>query len=69
MEAVRYRWPNVLVQFEDFDSCFLEVSAINFKAIALYSKLGFKNVGTRKKYYKLRDGSFQNATLMKLDLI
>ena len=58
-----------LKKFDDFDSCFLEVSAINFKAIALYSKLGFKDVGTRKNYYKLPNGSFQNATLMKLDLI
>ena len=58
-----------LKKFEDFDSCFLEVSEINSRAIALYSKLGFKDVGIRKNYYKLPNGSFENATLMKLDLM
>jgi len=53
-----------LNKFEDFDSCFLEVSEINSRAIALYSKLGFIDVGIRKNYYKLPNGSFENATLM-----
>ena len=30
---------------------FLEVSEDNYKAKSMYKKLGFKNVGTRKKYY------------------
>lgn len=38
----------------------LEVSAHNKPALALYNKLGFKEVGLRKKYYK--DGS--DAILM-----
>lgn len=58
-----------LKNFNDFESCFLEVSEINSGAIALYSKLGFKGVGIRKNYYKLPNGRFQNAALMKLDLI
>ena len=33
-------------------SVFLEVSEGNLKAKSMYKKLGFKNVGTRKNYYR-----------------
>ncbi len=40
----------------------LEVNEKNIKAIKLYSKFGFRQVGTRKKYYEGKD----SATLMSL---
>ena len=43
--------------------CCLEVKATNARAIALYSKLGFKQVGLRKGYYD--DGT--DAILMELN--
>lgn len=42
----------------------LEVNNINFPAIKLYEKNGFKNVGFRKKYYNNTD----DANIMTLKL-
>jgi len=45
---------------------FLEVAANNHLAIALYKKLGFTLITTRKDYY-LIDGTRVNALVMMLD--
>ena len=47
------------------DTLFLEVRESNLAARALYSSLGFCEVGTRKNYYKLPR---ENAVLYKKDL-
>ena len=39
-------------QEENIQSIFLEVRASNEKAIGLYEKLGFRQTGLRKNYYK-----------------
>ena len=54
---------NVALEFM-LKNIFLEVSKLNSKAILLYEKLGFKDNGTRKKYYS--DGS--DAILYKMDI-
>ncbi len=38
------------------NSIFLEVNEDNIPAIKLYEKVGFKNVGIRKNYYKSKNG-------------
>ena len=45
------------------ETIFLEVNSINYKAISLYEKYGFKSYLIRKNYYGEND-----AILMKLDL-
>ena len=45
------------------ETIFLEVNSINYKAISLYEKYGFKSYLIRKNYYGEND-----AVLMKLDL-
>ncbi len=48
---------------------FLEVSTENISANHLYNKLGFEKVGIRKSYYKhAHDNSYQDASVLKLDL-
>ena len=44
---------------------FLEVSEKNIVAQKFYNKLGFRNIGCRKNYYKTNSGK-QNAYLLKL---
>ena len=46
---------------------FLEVSEDNYKAKSMYKKLGFKNVGTRKKYYT-SNNKRSDAIVKKLSL-
>ncbi len=46
---------------------FLEVRESNWPAIALYEKLGFKQVGLRKNYYATTDGK-ENAIIYQLNL-
>ena len=48
-------------------SVFLEVSEGNLKAKSMYKKLGFKNVGKRKKYYK-NNNTRSDAIVKKLSL-
>ena len=48
-------------------SVFLEVSEGNLKAKSMYKKLGFKNVGKRKKYYK-NNSTRSDAIVKKLSL-
>lgn len=43
---------------------FLEVNSINYKAIRLYDKYGFKEYSVRKDYY----GKNEDAVLMRFDL-
>lgn len=47
---------------------FLEVDDANTAAVALYKKLGFKQVGERKSYYAESEGS-GTALVMRCDLI
>lgn len=52
---------------EKADMLFLEVRASNKKAIHLYSKEGFFEVGTRKNYYPTLNGR-EDALLMAMQL-
>lgn len=45
---------------------YLEVSVNNSHAIALYLKVGFKQISTRKNYYRYTDGSYSDALIYKL---
>lgn len=47
---------------EDLSVVFLEVRESNAPAIALYEKIGFEQIGTRKDYY---DNPKENAVIMK----
>lgn len=47
---------------------FLEVEAGNKAALALYAKAGFRQVGKRKSYYPMPDGSRATALVMRRDL-
>jgi ribosomal-protein-alanine N-acetyltransferase len=49
-------------------SCFLEVDRGNETAIALYRKLGFREVGSRKGYYPGGSGSGGTALVMRAQL-
>ena len=44
---------NKLKKLKDIRKIFLEVSVENTQAINFYLKNGFKNIGTRKAYYKV----------------
>ena len=46
---------------------FLEVRISNVKAIGLYKASGFKEIGLRKKYYRLKEGR-EDAILMSKSL-
>jgi len=46
----------------------LEVFAPNARAIALYKKVGFKTVGTRPFYARLKDGTYMDLDIMQLIL-
>lgn len=52
----------MIKHFPNHSSIFLEVKKGNFPAINLYSSIGFKQVGLRRKYYQ--DG--KDAILMHL---
>ena len=40
------------LKFQGIDKLFLEVRSENFAALNLYKKMGFAQIGIRKKYYK-----------------
>jgi ribosomal-protein-alanine N-acetyltransferase len=48
---------------------FLEVGEANAPARALYDGLGFQMVGRRHHYYRATDGSFEDALVMRRDLV
>jgi ribosomal-protein-alanine N-acetyltransferase len=52
----------------DAKRIFLEVAEDNVAALALYRKLGFQEVGRRKRYYARRDGEPVDALTMALTL-
>jgi ribosomal-protein-alanine N-acetyltransferase len=47
---------------------FLEVAAGNEPAISLYRSIGFREIGRRRAYYRLSDGSREDALVMRKDL-
>lgn len=47
---------------------FLEVDENNFAALALYQRLGFKQTGIRKGYYRYPDGRSASALMMKAEI-
>lgn len=47
---------------------FLEVDEANASAIALYQRFGFNEVGRRKGYYPLKDGTRATALVMRANL-
>jgi ribosomal-protein-alanine N-acetyltransferase len=49
-------------------SLFLEVERTNLPAIALYSRMGFREVGQRRGYYQKQDGSTATALVLRKDL-
>ena len=51
----------------DIGTISLEVAAANHKAIALYSKHGFSQVGKRKNYYQI-EGQWVDALVLDLFL-
>ena len=57
-----------LLQKHQISELFLEVSADNYGAQALYVKNGFDRVGKRDRYYR-RQNHFVDAILMKKKLI
>jgi ribosomal-protein-alanine N-acetyltransferase len=50
------------------EQIFLEVRPSNPRAIELYQKMGFKQIGTRKNYYPAKQGK-EDALMYALDLV
>lgn len=46
----------------------LDVVSTNYKAIKLYESMGFKEFGRNPKGFKMKDGSFFELVLMRLEL-
>lgn len=54
--SIAYNLIKYVIDNYEFDNITLEVNVNNISAINLYKKLGFKIIGTRKKYYNGIDG-------------
>ncbi len=52
---------------QNIERCFLEVAVNNLAAVALYTRLGFEQVGLRKNYYDTAQGKI-DAIIMQLDV-
>ncbi|MGZ8219742.1 ribosomal protein S18-alanine N-acetyltransferase [Methylomagnum sp.] len=50
------------------ESMFLEVRPSNLKAIQLYQRVGFNEIGMRKDYYPARNGRREDALVMAREL-
>lgn len=50
------------------DSILLEVRPSNLRALKVYEKYGFKEIGRRKNYYPARNGQREDAIVMRLSL-
>ncbi|HUA50637.1 MAG TPA: GNAT family N-acetyltransferase [Candidatus Sulfotelmatobacter sp.] len=48
---------------------FLEVGVANEGARTLYESLGFRIIGRRHRYYRTPDGGFEDAVVMRRDLV
>lgn len=53
---------------ERAEALFLEVDETNAPALALYRRLGFREVGRRPGYYRSKDGETTGALVMRRDL-
>jgi len=51
-----------LLKDKEYLSIFLEVRVSNIAAAALYEKMGFERIGTRKGYYEAQEGREDAAT-------
>jgi ribosomal-protein-alanine N-acetyltransferase len=52
-----------------FQKIFLEVRASNAPAIALYDRMGYRQVGIRKAYYPIHAGQREDALVMMKELM
>jgi [ribosomal protein S18]-alanine N-acetyltransferase len=50
------------------EALFLEVDEANHPALALYRRLGFREVGRRENYYDGAEGRKSSALVMRRDL-
>ena len=53
---------------ERAEALFLEVDETNVPALALYRRLGFREVGKRPAYYDRAEGGRSGALVMRRDL-
>ena len=57
-----------LSRAKDMHSVLLEVRPSNTRALAVYLRYGFKQIGLRKDYYPAREGKREDAIVMRLAL-
>jgi [ribosomal protein S18]-alanine N-acetyltransferase len=55
-------------QKQGASAMFLEVSCTNLPAIALYKRLGFKEVGRRKAYYAAAGSTPEDALVLRVEI-
>ena len=55
--------------FDGIERLFLEVDEANYPALALYGRLGFKQVGQRQGYYRDAQGARHTAVVMERMLV